>query len=217
MIAFFNTDSPCVDNEITRWHLRHGWLYNAYRIPARKPVGVFFATLLCGDGAVVHFDVIPEARLSPLEILHGFRKGIRMMLSAQLNVIYATIPEEYGDLIRVASHLGFRIVRDGGFRRDEKHVALLRLDPEIFDRRKKYSKDEKPKENSMSTSPAKAKPPADPDPTPRAASDSSEAVAQADRQERKRAASQYGRQQTILAGNTAANNTSENKKTVLGG
>lgn len=61
----------------------------------------------------------------------------------------------------------------------------------------------------MSTSTPKSPP--DPDPTPRAASDSSEQVAKADRQERKRAARQYGRQQTILAAQPAAQ-----KKTVLG-
>ncbi len=59
------------------------------------------------------------------------------------------------------------------------------------------------------------KTPDDPDPTPIASSDSSAEVQGAARQEKKRVAKNYGRQQTILAGNTAQDNG--NKKTILGG
>lgn len=139
MIAFINTKNPCVDNEITRWHLRHGWLYNAYRIPANQPVGVFYATLLCGDGAVIHFDVIPEARLSPLEILHGFRKGIRLIASA-LPVVFATIPEEKHKLIRCIERLGFVRIPEAGYLRDGEKIAVLKLDLlKFLVRQKNYS------------------------------------------------------------------------------
>ena len=67
----------------------------------------------------------------------------------------------------------------------------------------------------MSTKPVKTKTPADPDPTPMTASDTTQEVAGAARAERKRVAKNYGRQQTILAGNTAQDNA--NKKTILGG
>ena len=57
--------------------------------------------------------------------------------------------------------------------------------------------------------------PDDPDPRPAAVGDSSAEVQSARREEKKRAAGTYGRQKTILAGNTAADNG--NRKTILGG
>ncbi len=63
--------------------------------------------------------------------------------------------------------------------------------------------------------PQKVKQPADPDPSPIAGSADANVEAQgAARQERKRVARSYGRAQTVLAGNTAADNAA--KKTVLG-
>ena len=56
--------------------------------------------------------------------------------------------------------------------------------------------------------------PDDPDPTPIHSSDPAPEVQGAARSERKRMAGNYGRTQTILAGNTAADNG--NKKTILG-
>ena len=59
------------------------------------------------------------------------------------------------------------------------------------------------------------KTPDDPDPTPISQGDSSEEVQGAARNERKKIAANYGRKNTILAGNTPADNA--NKKTILGG
>jgi hypothetical protein len=61
--------------------------------------------------------------------------------------------------------------------------------------------------------------PDDPDPSPIITSDSSAEVQSANRQERKKAASSYGRKQSIIAGNTAGNTAADNagKKTILGG
>ena len=67
----------------------------------------------------------------------------------------------------------------------------------------------------MGTKAAKVKTPDDPDPTPMAASDTTQEVAGAARAERKKLSRNYGRNQTILAGNTSADNA--NKKTILGG
>ena len=67
----------------------------------------------------------------------------------------------------------------------------------------------------MSTTAQKVKTPADPDPTPIQSANPTPEVQGAARAERKRIASSYGRQQTVLAGNSATNN--QNKKTVLGG
>lgn len=58
--------------------------------------------------------------------------------------------------------------------------------------------------------------PDDPDPTPIAASDTTAEVQGAARNEKKRLAKSYGRQQTILAGNTNQAAAAE-KKTILGG
>ena len=68
------------------------------------------------------------------------------------------------------------------------------------------------KEQLMSAKASKVKQPADPDPTPITSSDPSPEVQSAARQEKKRVARNYGRSQTILAGNAE-----ENKKTILGG
>lgn len=67
----------------------------------------------------------------------------------------------------------------------------------------------------MSASGSSIKQPPDPDPTPMASAESGKEIQQAARQEKRRAAKNYGRQQTILAGNTAQDNA--NKKTILGG
>ena len=67
----------------------------------------------------------------------------------------------------------------------------------------------------MGSKPKKVKTPDDPDPTPIASADPTPEVQGAARAEKKRVAKAYGRQQTILAGNTAQNN--ESKKTILGG
>lgn len=67
----------------------------------------------------------------------------------------------------------------------------------------------------MSTKAAKVRQPDDPDPTPISSADPTPEVQGASRKEKKRAAKQYGRQQTILAGNTAQENGA--KKTILGG
>lgn len=67
----------------------------------------------------------------------------------------------------------------------------------------------------MGSSAKSVKTPDDPDPTPMASSDPSPEVQGAARSEKKRAAKSYGRQKTILAGNTSEDNGA--KKTILGG
>ena len=67
----------------------------------------------------------------------------------------------------------------------------------------------------MGTKAAKVNTPDDPDPTPMASSNTTQEVAGAARAERKKLSKTYGRNQTILAGNTSADNA--NKKTILGG
>lgn len=65
------------------------------------------------------------------------------------------------------------------------------------------------------TTPKTARMPSDPDPRPTVIGDSSQEVQSKTREERKKAVGTYGRQKTILAGNSSADNA--NKKTILGG
>ena len=67
----------------------------------------------------------------------------------------------------------------------------------------------------MGSKPKKVAQPPDPDPTPMTSSSSSQEVTAASLEERRRAARNYGRNKTTIAGNTAQDNG--NKKTILGG
>lgn len=67
----------------------------------------------------------------------------------------------------------------------------------------------------MSTKPKTVDAPDDPDPTPMTTANESQDAANATRETRKKAAANYGRSKTILAGNNSKNN--EQKKTILGG
>ena len=71
------------------------------------------------------------------------------------------------------------------------------------------------KGNAMGAKSSSVKMPDDPDPTPINSSDSTQEVQGAARAEKKRVAKSYGRQKTILAGDTSQDNTA--KKTILGG
>lgn len=67
----------------------------------------------------------------------------------------------------------------------------------------------------MSMKAKKVDMPPDPDPTPVSSSSPTPEVQGAARVEKKRVAKSYGRNQTILAGNTSQDNAA--KKTILGG
>lgn len=120
-----------VDNDVTRWHFDHGWIWNVLEVDHDnrivRPLGVFFATLLCGDGAVIHCDSIPGIVIPPAVTLAAFRKAIRMVAPA-CSLLLATIPEDRVSLIRVVVRLGFRITT-GSFERDGKRILLLKFAP----------------------------------------------------------------------------------------
>lgn len=65
------------------------------------------------------------------------------------------------------------------------------------------------------SSPKSVDTPPDPDPRPTVTSSSSAEVKQASREEKQRNLQTYGRQKTVLAGNSSQDNA--NKKTILGG
>ena len=127
MIRFEKTLCPCVADEVTAWHVVHGWLWDVVVYPERRPIGVFFCTLLCGDGAICHFSTVPDQRIPWAVTLAAMRKGSRMIAPA-CGVLYATIPEDLDKLIRVAIRLGFGLT-DGGYYRDGRKIALLKFYP----------------------------------------------------------------------------------------
>ena len=131
-VNFVKVLIPCVTDGEVLWHLEHGCCYDVVEVGSGRRLGVFFATLLCGDGCIIHFSVSPECSspgsISPATILYAFRKGIRTA-SMLGEVIYATIPEEKKGLIRVVELLSFRILPEGSFFRDGKKILLLKYFP----------------------------------------------------------------------------------------
>ena len=113
-----------IDTDVTRWHLAHGWIWNVSSSD-NSPLGVFYCTLLCGDGCIIHFDALPHI---PWTIIRpAFKKAIRM-ISPVSDVVYATVPDSNAKLIRILSRLNFAPISSGGFLRDQTTpVTLLKL------------------------------------------------------------------------------------------
>ena len=120
---------PCIIDDVTTWHHQHGWLWNVVDQRTGDRVAVFFCTLLCGDGGILHFSVRPNEKLDGVFLRSAFRRGIQMV-KPHFGVMYATIEQDKTGLIRVVERLGFRVVRDGGFYRDGKFVLLLKFNSE---------------------------------------------------------------------------------------
>ena len=113
-----------IDTDVTRWHLAHGWIWNVSSSD-NSPLGVFYCTLLCGDGCIIHFDALPHI---PWTVIRpAFKKAIHM-ISPVSDVVYATVPDSNAKLIRILSRLNFAPVSSGGFLRDQTTpVTLLKL------------------------------------------------------------------------------------------
>ena len=124
-VRFEKVIVPCVVNEVTLWHSQHGFLYDVVQADGRR-IGVFYATLICGEGAILHFDAVQDGNIPWISTFSAMKKALKMILKCRFNVIYATIPEEKKRLIQIAVRLGFRIVTDGGFFRDSQKISLLK-------------------------------------------------------------------------------------------
>lgn len=127
-IYFKHTFSPCVDNEITRWHLAHGWLWDVYDRKLEQNIGVFFVTLMCGDGCIVHFDRVEHVDVEAAALLCAFRRGVELV-APHFNVVFATIPSEKQKLIRCACRLGFSVCHGAEYWRFEQEITLLKYLP----------------------------------------------------------------------------------------
>lgn len=123
-VNFEKTLSPCVCDEVILWHAAHGWIWNVREVSGRY-IGVFYATLLCGDGVIVHFSPVPEISVSAASVFSAFKKGVRIV--APLGVVFATIPENKPKLISVACRLGFARTSAGFYRDGEGNIALLKF------------------------------------------------------------------------------------------
>ena len=127
-ITFVPTNEPWVRNDVTRWHAEHGWVWNVD--VDDEFVATVFCTLLCGDGAVIHFYTGKYTSLPGAVVLGIMRKAIRVIVP-NCDVLYATIPTANEKLIRVAVSLGFGLVPDGGFLRDRtESISLLKYYPQ---------------------------------------------------------------------------------------
>lgn len=127
---FVKTLTPCVVNEVTCWHLAHGFLWDVVEVSTGRKLGVFYVTLLCGDGCIIHFYALPGIDITPATTLYTFRKAINMT-ARYGNVLYATVPEDHIKLLRVLCRLGFAPVPQGGFVRDGVQIVLLKYLPAV--------------------------------------------------------------------------------------
>ncbi len=118
---------PCVSNEAVLWHLDHGWVWDAIDRRSGERFGVLYCTLLCGDGAIAHFDIAPGCRPSPALFLTGMRHGLEM-ISPVCGVLFATVPAKRARFVRILIRLGFGIT-DAGFRRDGEEILMLKYFP----------------------------------------------------------------------------------------
>jgi hypothetical protein len=117
-----------VDNPVVRWHVAHGWIWDVWEVDRQRKIGVFYASLLCGDGVVIHFDVLPGIQLHPATVLSAFRRGVALA-AANADVVFATVQADNVKLIRCLCHLGFVVCQDASFCRDGAEIALLKYLP----------------------------------------------------------------------------------------
>ena len=127
-VRFEHAVLPCVVDDVVAWHVAHGWVWDVVETDTGRRIGVFFCTLLCGDGAVCHFTTVPEIKIPWHVTLAAFRKAIRMV-GGVVNVLFATIPVRRRALVRCACKLGFLPV--SRYTRDGLEVFLLQYFPRV--------------------------------------------------------------------------------------
>lgn len=111
----------CVKNAVIKWHIKHGWVYNIWSNIDERYLGVFYCTLLAGDGVVLHFDTCVDD-MAIGDTLAALKKGVEMM--KQHNIVLATIPTEL-KVCRIAKRLGFKELAK--YYRNDKEICLFML------------------------------------------------------------------------------------------
>ena len=127
-VYFEKTVLPCVVDDVIAWHVAHGWVWDVVEVSTGKRLGVFFCTLLCGDGVIVHFSSVPGVMIPWYVTLSAFRKAI-LMVAPAVNVVFATIPACRNALVRCVRKLGFRPV--ARYTREGSEILLLQYFPGV--------------------------------------------------------------------------------------
>lgn len=127
-VYFQNVIIPCLDDMTIRWHIVHGWVWDIYEVPLQRKIGVFYATLLCEDAVIIHFDTRRDITISPATTLSALRRGVALA-AANSNAVFATVPEKKSKLIRCLCRLGFIICREASYWRDDEFILLLKYLP----------------------------------------------------------------------------------------
>lgn len=123
-VIFEKTLLPCVLDGVVSWHILHGYVWNV-KSPTGEYLGVLYATLLSGDGTVIHFSTIPGKCITPVLQLAAYRKALRIV--QPLGVVYATIPAGKEKLVSVVKRLGFSETGGNFHRQGVGEVLLLKL------------------------------------------------------------------------------------------
>lgn len=126
--AVLEPERLAVSTEVIRWHLAHGWVYNVWECSddgaSGRIVAVFYITVVCGVGGVLHFDTV-VLDIPPAVIRAAMRKGVSMV-AAVLPLVLATIPVAKSRLIRHVERLGFVRVVPGDFVAEGRQFVLLK-------------------------------------------------------------------------------------------
>ena len=112
---------PCVKTKAIFWHCKHGWVYNVWSNVDQRYLGVFYCTLLGGDGVILHFENAVDD-IAVGDILCAFKKGVAMM--SRFNLVLATVPAEK-KLNRIVKKLGFSEIAQ--YQRDKKTIILYKF------------------------------------------------------------------------------------------
>ncbi|MBQ7395936.1 MAG: hypothetical protein IJW08_05320 [Lentisphaeria bacterium] len=122
-VNFEKTTIPCVTAEEVMWHIAHGYVWNIREVSGRY-VGVFFATLLCGDGVIIHFLPVAGISIHFSTVLSAFRKA-KKLFPIFGSVVFATVPEKKRTLIRLLAAMNFSVTGAAFVRENEGRIILL--------------------------------------------------------------------------------------------
>ena len=92
-IYFKHTFSPCVDNEITRWHLAHGWLWDVYDRKLEQNIGVFLSPLCVAMAASFTLTVLSMWMLKPLLCFALSAGGLNWLLHTLMWFLLPFLPK----------------------------------------------------------------------------------------------------------------------------